>query len=103
MGIWKRLIFVKNKNGVHVVKNGILDGEYKTKLSDGNYNIRRLSILECERLQTLPDNYTDVLGVSKQKRNEMIGNGWTVDIIAHIFSFLKKGDVSWARNKRFSA
>ena len=97
------LIFAKNKNGVHSVKNGVLDGKYKTKLADGKYNIRRLSVLECERLQTLPDNYTAALGVSNQKRNEIIGNGWTVDVIAHIFSFLREENVAWAKNKRFSA
>lgn len=45
--------------------------------------------LECERLQTLPDNYTDIL--CKTKRYKAIGNGWTVDVIAHIFSYLSKG------------
>ena len=43
---------------------------------------RKLTPLECERLQTLPDNYTE--GVSKTQRYKMIGNGWTVDVIAHI-------------------
>lgn len=43
---------------------------------------RKLSPLECERLQTLPDNYTE--GVSNSQRYKMLGNGWTVDVIAHI-------------------
>lgn len=43
---------------------------------------RRLTPLECERLQTLPDNYTE--GVSDRQRYFMIGNGWTIDVIAHI-------------------
>ena len=43
---------------------------------------RRLTPLECERLQTVPDNYTD--GVSNTQRYKMLGNGWTVDVIAHI-------------------
>lgn len=42
--------------------------------------------VECERLQTLPDNYTDIL--CKTRRYKAIGNGWTVDVIAHIFSYL---------------
>jgi DNA (cytosine-5)-methyltransferase 3A len=50
--------------------------------------IRPLTILEMERLQTLTDNYTKVEGVSEVQRGEAIGNGWTVDVIAHIFSFL---------------
>ena len=43
---------------------------------------RKLTPLECERLQTLDDNYTE--GVSKTQRYKMIGNGWTVDVITHI-------------------
>lgn len=50
-------------------------------------NVRRLTPVECERLQTLPDNYTE--GVSDTSRYKCIGNGWTVDVIAHIFSHLK--------------
>lgn len=47
------------------------------------YRVRRLTPVECERLQTLPDNYT--AGVSNSQRYKMLGNGWTVDVIAHIF------------------
>lgn len=47
---------------------------------------RKLTPIECERLQTLPDNYTE--GVSNSQRYKMLGNGWTVDVIAHILSFL---------------
>lgn len=43
---------------------------------------RKLSVIECERLQTIPDNYTD--GVSNTQRYKMLGNGWTVDVICHI-------------------
>jgi site-specific DNA-cytosine methylase len=46
-----------------------------------------LSPVEAERLQTLPDNYTDC--VPKTRRFEAIGNGWTVDIIAHLLTGLK--------------
>lgn len=49
-------------------------------------NIRRLTPLEYERLQTLPDNYTD--NVSNNQRYKAIGNGWTVDVIAHIFKHI---------------
>ena len=48
--------------------------------------IRKLTNIECERLQTIPDNYTE--GVSNTQRYKMIGNGWTVDVIAHIFKGL---------------
>jgi DNA-cytosine methyltransferase len=51
---------------------------------------RRIHPIEAERCQTVPDNYTLVNGVSETKRLEMLGNGWTVDVITHIFSFLPK-------------
>ena len=48
---------------------------------------RDLSNLECERLQTLPDGYTE--GIAETQRRRAIGNGWTVDVITHIFGFMK--------------
>jgi DNA (cytosine-5)-methyltransferase 3A len=45
--------------------------------------IRKFHPIECERLQTLPDNYTE--GVSPTQRYKMIGNGWNVDTIVQIF------------------
>ena len=44
---------------------------------------RKLTPMECERLQTVPDNYTE--GVSNTQRYKMLGNGWTVGVIKHIF------------------
>jgi DNA-cytosine methyltransferase len=49
-------------------------------------NIRRLTPIECERLQTVKDNYTN--HVSDSQRYKMLGNGWTVDVIAHIFKYI---------------
>ena len=49
---------------------------------------RKLTPLECERLQTVPDDYT--AGVSNTQRYKMLGNGWTVDVIAHIFIFMQR-------------
>ena len=69
---------------------GAKTGLYKIDLPDGNYRIRKLKPVECERLQTLPDNYTE--GISNIQRYKCIGNGWTVDVIAHIFSFIPKED-----------
>mgnify|MGYP003515212342 CR=1 FL=1 len=46
-----------------------------------------LSPIECERLQTVPDNYTSI--ICKTQRYKMLGNGWTVDVIAHIFKNIK--------------
>jgi DNA (cytosine-5)-methyltransferase 3A len=48
--------------------------------------IRRLTPIECERLQTVKDNYTN--HVSDSQRYKMLGNGWTVDVISYIFSYL---------------
>jgi len=47
------------------------------------FGTRRYSVIECERLQTMPDNYTE--GVSNSQRYKMIGNGWTIEVISHIF------------------
>lgn len=48
--------------------------------------IRKLTPIESERLQTLSDNYTE--GISDSQRYKALGNGWTVDVIAHIFSYI---------------
>jgi DNA-cytosine methyltransferase len=57
--------------------------------------IRKLTPIECERLQTLPDNYTAIgifdgkeKPISNTQRYKMLGNGWTVDVVAHILSFI---------------
>lgn len=60
-----------------------------TLISSGNDtqgSIRRLSPVECERLQTMPDNYTN--HVSDTQRYKMIGNGWTIDVIVDILKYL---------------
>lgn len=49
--------------------------------------IRRLTPVECERLQTVKDNYTK--HVSDSQRYKMLGNGWTIEVIAHIFKYIK--------------
>ncbi len=48
--------------------------------------LRYITPIECERAQTIPDNYTDC--VSNTQRYKMLGNGWTVDVISHIFNGL---------------
>ena len=58
---------------------------------------RKLTPLECERLQTVPDNYTE--GVSNSQRYKMLGNGWTVDVIAHIFSTVPRDEVNKRSHK----
>lgn len=55
---------------------------YPIKLRDGFYIIRKLTVRECMRLQTVPEEY--VFPVSDTQAYKMLGNGWTVDVIAHI-------------------
>lgn len=69
-------------------KSPCLTKEFANRMKvEQNLKWRKLTPLECERLQTVPDNYTR--HVSNTQRYKMLGNGWTVDVIAHIFSFLK--------------
>ena len=72
---------------VYEVRNGkiaIKGKEYPIKLADGFYIIRKLTVRECKRLQTVPDTYA--FPVSDTQAYKMLGNGWTVDVIAHIMS-----------------
>ena len=57
---------------------------YPIKLADGFYIIHKLTVTECKRLQTVPDTYA--FPVSDTQAYKMLGNGWTVDVIAHIMS-----------------
>lgn len=78
-------------DNVYTVKEGMLiyNGKaFKNELPDGLYKFRKLTEIESERLQTLPDNYTQ--GISKTQRYKTIGNGWTVDVIAHILRYAKQ-------------
>ena len=115
-----RVYSVKNKPvtlKANAGGGGAKTGLYKIDLPDGEYLIRKLTPIECERLQTLPDNYTEFglndediktlakkseikskkeidlkeryVKISNTQRYKAIGNGWTVDVIAHIFSFLE--------------
>lgn len=59
--------------------------QYPVKLAGGFYIIRKLTVLECKRLQTVPDSY--IFPVSDTQAYRQLGNGWTVDVIAHILSF----------------
>lgn len=61
----------------------------KTGLYHDDYCIRKLTPLECKRLQTVPDDY--IMNVSNTQAYKMLGNGWTVDVIAHIFKNILNG------------
>lgn len=76
----KSISLSANGGGDEVQRPGL----YKIDLPDGDYYVRKLTPLECERLQTVPEGYTE--GVSNTQRYKMLGNGWTIDVIAHILS-----------------
>lgn len=75
------------KYPVYEVRNGLIsikEKQYPIKLADGFYIIRKLTVRECMRLQTVPETYT--LPVCDTQAYKMLGNGWTVDVIAHLLS-----------------
>ena len=76
---------------VYEVRDGFItikDKQYPIKLADGYYLIRKLTPLECERLQTMPDGYT--AAVSNSQRYKALGNGWTAEVIIHILNHALK-------------
>ena len=76
---------------VYVVKYGyitIKGKQYPIKLADGYYIIRKLTVTECARLQTLPDDYCKA--VSDSQAYKGLGNGWTAEVIIHILSHALK-------------
>lgn len=76
--------------GVGITGNGIGSSNAPKIEWNNEQGWRRLTALECERIQTVPDNYTKV--VSDTQRYKMLGNGWTVDVIAFILSHLNAGN-----------
>ena len=74
-------------------------GLYKIDLPDGDYIVRKLTTIEAERCQTLPDGYTafgiddngKTVKISDTQRYKCIGNGWTVDVVSHILSHIANG------------
>lgn len=94
-----RIYSVRGKSVCLNANGGGLGGKtglYQINLPDGDYIIRKLTPIECERLQTLCDNYTKLgfdgtkeVKISNSARYKALGNGWTVDVIVHILKFLK--------------
>ncbi|MCP1159283.1 DNA (cytosine-5-)-methyltransferase [Bacillus infantis] len=60
---------------------------FDLNITEDHKTYRKLTINECEKLQGIPKDYT--LGVPKGERGKMLGNGWTVDVISHIFRNIK--------------
>lgn len=76
---------------VYEVCNGLITikgKQYPIKLQDGYYIIRKLTVRECMRLQTVPEWYE--FQVSDSQSYKMLGNGWTCEVIAHILKYLKE-------------
>ena len=76
----------KTKTPIYEVKDGkitIKGRQYPIKLADGFYIIRKLTVTECKRLQTVPDDY-DMSVISNTQAYRCLGNGWTVEVIAHL-------------------
>ena len=76
---------------VYEVKDGFIaikGKQYPIKLADGHYTIRKLTVTECARLQTMPDNYCKA--VSDSQAYKGLGNGWTAEVIIHILNYALK-------------
>lgn len=74
---------------VYEVKDGFItirDKQYPIKLPDGFYIIRKLTVKECARLQTIPDWYE--FPVSDSQAYKLIGNGWTIEVIKYLLSHI---------------
>lgn len=79
---------------VYEVRNGEIEirgRRYPIKLLDGRYIIRKLSVRECMRLQTVPEWY-DFSCVSNTQAYKMLGNGWTVEVIVHLLRSIMEGE-----------
>ena len=90
-----RLIKAIGKDGKEITIYEVTDGkitikgkQYPIKLKDGYYIIRKLTVSECKRLQTVPEWYE--FPVSDSQAYKMLGNGWTCEVIAHILKYLKE-------------
>ena len=94
----QKVYSVRGKSVTLVANGGGQGGKtglYKINLPDGDYIIRKLTPVECERLQTVPDGYTEYgfdgnnnIKISNSARYKALGNGWTVDVISYILKFL---------------
>lgn len=80
----KQITIYKVSNGQITIK----DKRYPIKLRDGYYIIRKLTVSECKRLQTVPEWYE--FPVSDSQAYKMLGNGWTCEVIAHISKSLEE-------------
>jgi site-specific DNA-cytosine methylase len=90
----KRYSCILNKSVKSICQTARQMASWNGCLVEHDDGIRFASPIECERLQTLPDNYTH--GGSNSQRYKMLGNGWTADVVAHIF---KEGNLCTKQTK----
>jgi DNA (cytosine-5)-methyltransferase 3A len=87
----------QHRGPIYRVKDGLIDINgvwYPIKLADGYYVIRKLTVTECKRLQTVPDTY--MFPVSNAQAYKLLGNGWTVAVITHlILSAITEEEDAW--------
>jgi len=81
-------VYSTEGKSVSLCANGGGGGAKTGLYSEDNITWRNLTPLECERLQTLPDRYTEVNNISDVQRYKCLGNGFTVDVITHILSYI---------------
>lgn len=79
---------------IYEVKDGMISikgKQYPIKLADGHYIIRKLTVDECKRLQTVPEWY-DMTCISNTQAYKCLGNGWTIEVIAHLIRGAMRSD-----------
>lgn len=79
---------------LHKVENGQIEikgKKYPVKLKDGYYVIRKLTVRECARLQTIPEWYE--FNISNSQSYKCIGNGWTIEVIMHLIRATIEGKI----------
>lgn len=80
---------------VYEVKSDLItikSKQYPIKLADGYYIIRKLTVSECKRLQTVPEWYE--FPVSDTQAYKMLGNGWTIDVIVHLLKAVLASEIT---------
>ena len=92
--ILKRVYHPEGKAPTLNTMNG---GNREPKVLVGDTKWRKLTPLECERLQTVPEGYTE--GVSNTQRYKMLGNGWTVDVICHLLNGISTRENNFRRKE----
>lgn len=77
-----------DRKSLCLLANGTIGSCRTTNVIDDGYGWRKLTPVECERLQTFEDNWTQ--GISDTQRYKCLGNSWTVDVIVHLLGYFKK-------------